>query len=60
MFLCCFLTSCIFLSVSCLSLQPDIARYTCTTKTATLLDNKTKSVKALMTEIWVNATHAGI
>ena len=60
MFLCCFLTSCIFLSVSCLSLQLDIARYACTTKTVTLLDNKTKSFKALMTEIWVNATHAGI
>ncbi|ERJ76988.1 hypothetical protein HMPREF9148_01526 [Prevotella sp. F0091] len=42
--MCCFLTSFIFLSSSCLSLQLDVARYACVTKTGNLLDNKTKSV----------------
>ena len=51
LFLCCFLTSFIFLSAPCLSLQLDVARYACVTKTGNLLDNKTNSVKALMTNL---------
>jgi len=33
-----------FLSAFCLSLQVDVARYACVTKTGNLLDNKIKSV----------------
>ena len=47
---CCLLTSFICLSASCLSFQFDVARYACVTKTSNLLDNKTKSVWALMSD----------
>ncbi len=40
----CFLTSFIFLSASCLSLELDVARYACVPKPNNLLDNKTKYV----------------
>lgn len=40
LFLCYFLASFIFLSVSCQSLQLDVARYACVTKTGKMLDNK--------------------
>ena len=40
----CFLTSFIFLSASCVSLQLDVARYACVPKPNNLLDNKTKYV----------------
>ncbi len=38
------LTAFIFLSVSCLSLQLDVARYACVTNTVNLFDHITKSV----------------
>ena len=37
--------------VGVLSLQLDVARYACVTKTGNLLDNKTNSVQALMTNL---------
>ena len=50
LFLCCVLTSFIFLSASSLSLQLDVARYACVTKASYLLGNKTTSVQALITD----------
>ena len=44
LFLCCFLTSFLFLPASCMSLQLDVAHYACVTKISNLLDNKTTSV----------------
>ena len=41
-FLYCSLTSFIFLSASCLSLQIDVARYACVTKRGNQLDKKNK------------------
>ena len=49
--LCCFLTSFIFLSTPCLSLQLDVACYACVTKPNNLLDNKTKYVQAPMSDM---------
>ena len=40
----CFLTAFIFLSASYLSLQLDVARHACITKTVNLFDHITKSV----------------
>ena len=40
LFLCCSLASFIFLSVSCQSLQLDVARYACVTKTGKMLDKE--------------------
>ena len=50
-FLCCCLTSLIFLSAPCLSLQLDVARYACVPKLNNLLDNKTKYVQASMSDL---------